>query len=944
MEPRTIGSFAFEWTHLRAQVRDFTIHGLEPAGSQPLFHANLVQVDLKLLSPFHGFVDIAYLLLDTPQARVLVFPDGSTNIPAPKIKAKSSNKSGLETIVDLAIGHFDLRNGSLAFGDRKTQMNATGANFRAQLGYNALNPSYKGEIDISPLILQTAGNAPLDVNLKLPVAAFKDRLELTGAEVSTPQSHIVVSGAMDHLVDPRVSAHLNAQVAVEEARRAAGLKMPLDLVHGPRVLMADVTASMADSAIRIQSARIGLGRSNIETSGDLKEANGGAGATFNASLDLGEIGTLLRVSARPEGLVKLGGTARLDARNDYAIAGNIEARQVSIRQNGTRISNLNLDSAVAADNHKIALSNLRLDALGGRFVGAANLIEMAKFDVDGRLEGFNIESLSGVLMRRKLAYNGAISGPIHAAGDVNHMADVAARVNLAIAPAPRRAGIPVSGRLNADYSGRADSVTLAASYIALPHTRVDLSGQPGKQIDVKLVSRSFADFAPLGNIPITLNNGGSAVLTAAITGKLSAPQIAGNATMTNFSAAGRPFTQFSAALAASPNSAALTNASISRGALQMQLAASVGLRDWKLLQTSPLRADATIRNAGVEDVLALAGETSMPVTGAFTMDAHVAGTAGSPTGTVDATASNGAIEGEKYDSFTLHAQMAPQSITVPTLTLVAGASRLTANGSFQHPVNDLSQGTINAHVDANQVQLAQFQSLVKDRPGLAGTVTLNGDGAGVLRAGAFTVSAVNANIAARGLAMEGKPLGDLTATASTAGSAVRYNVSSDFAGSTIRVNGESDLNGEHRTSANASIANLPIDRVLAIAGERDIPVKGTLTANAQVSGTLNDPHASGNVHDRQRRGLSAAVYAFAGIARLHQPLDKHSAIPVDGRSVADRRHACFQSSAQRSRRWRCAISRHGQSDSTRALESDLRDSTGRRGNDTTLGGRRGEAA
>ena len=142
-----IGAFSFDWRHLRAQIHDFTIHGLEQRlepKAAPLFHANLVQVDLKLLSPFKGFVDVAYLLLDTPQIRVVVFPNGQTNIPAPKVQAKSNGKTGLETIVDLAIGHFDLRNGSFAFGDRQTGINASGANFRAQLGYNTINPAYSG--------------------------------------------------------------------------------------------------------------------------------------------------------------------------------------------------------------------------------------------------------------------------------------------------------------------------------------------------------------------------------------------------------------------------------------------------------------------------------------------------------------------------------------------------------------------------------------------------------------------------------------------------------------------------------------------------------------------------------------------------------------------------------------------------------------------------------
>src|ERR1700735_2927591 len=191
-----IGVFSFDWRRLRAQIRDFTIHGLEQSLPQPipapLFHANLVQVDLKLLSPFHGFVDIAYLLLDTPQANVIVFPDGRTNIPAPKVQTKSSDKTGLETLVDLAIGRFDLRNGSFTFGDRKTGLDASGANFRAQLGYNAIHPAYSGEIDILPLHVRTGANTPLDVNIKLPVTASKDRVELSNAQFTTRESHIVL--------------------------------------------------------------------------------------------------------------------------------------------------------------------------------------------------------------------------------------------------------------------------------------------------------------------------------------------------------------------------------------------------------------------------------------------------------------------------------------------------------------------------------------------------------------------------------------------------------------------------------------------------------------------------------------------------------------------------------------------------------------------------------
>jgi len=45
-----IASFSFDWHHLRAQVRGFAIHGLEPATCSPLFRASLVLALLICMS------------------------------------------------------------------------------------------------------------------------------------------------------------------------------------------------------------------------------------------------------------------------------------------------------------------------------------------------------------------------------------------------------------------------------------------------------------------------------------------------------------------------------------------------------------------------------------------------------------------------------------------------------------------------------------------------------------------------------------------------------------------------------------------------------------------------------------------------------------------------------------------------------------------------------
>ncbi|MCU1276125.1 MAG: hypothetical protein JWO48_3556, partial [Bryobacterales bacterium] len=222
-----VASFEFDWRHLRAEVHNFVLHGTEPGGAAPLFRAKLLEVTLKLTSPFNHAVDIYSLVVDTPQANVIVYPDGHTNVPEPKIKQKS-DKTALETIVNLAIQHFDLRNGSLTFAERKAPLDARGENLKAQFTYNTVMSQYKGQISIQPLYVRSGGNQPMNIDVVLPVVLGKDKVELKNARLTTPESEVVISGGMDHLVAPHTAAHVNARIALAEVQRAAGRSRPLN--------------------------------------------------------------------------------------------------------------------------------------------------------------------------------------------------------------------------------------------------------------------------------------------------------------------------------------------------------------------------------------------------------------------------------------------------------------------------------------------------------------------------------------------------------------------------------------------------------------------------------------------------------------------------------------------------------------------------------------------
>src|SRR5215469_1947083 len=90
-----IGSFALDLGHLRAEIHDLVLHGTELPPAAPLFRAKLVAVNLKLNAPFQRIVEIEYLYVNQPQANIVVFPDGRTNLPTARSQS-SSNSNGLE--------------------------------------------------------------------------------------------------------------------------------------------------------------------------------------------------------------------------------------------------------------------------------------------------------------------------------------------------------------------------------------------------------------------------------------------------------------------------------------------------------------------------------------------------------------------------------------------------------------------------------------------------------------------------------------------------------------------------------------------------------------------------------------------------------------------------------------------------------------------------------
>lgn len=838
-----VGGFQFDWRHLRAVVTNFVIHGAEPRGAAPFVSAQRVQLDLRLFTSIHHLWDIAYLGIENPQANIIVFPDGRTNVPTPKAPSKS-DPTALETVVDLAVSHFDLSNGLLVFESEKQALNVHGSDFHVALWFNALKQGYSGELLFQPLYMASGRNTPVIATVKLPVAFQRDRIDFHDASITTPASSVSISGWVENMRNPKVSAHINGHLALADLKNVANLPIALESRAVPTTVDLDSNAAVGNNKIEVTGLRVGLGHSNLEASGTLKGPHGSGSLEFKSRMDLGELGLLEKVEARPEGTVVTNGNLKLDVNNNYDLGGNIQAQNVSFLSGGQRIRNVNLISAMHLDAHSLDLNGLRLAALGGEFDGDVDLHDLARYQVRGNLRSLNLRAVAAAMGQKQFAYDGTLSGRLEAEGDLKAaslLRSTSARAKLAIAPGHQ--GVPVSGRINADYRGGSDDLRVDNSYVALPHSRLDVDGRVGSELNISLITTDLDELLNQKS-PVNLN-GRQASFRGTVTGKLKSPRLAGHLSAGNFSVEGRQFDRLTADAEVSSTGASVQNGTLTRGAMQTQCSARVGLKDWKATPDQPLSADATVQNGDLADILALAGENGAGYSGALSATLHAGGTVGNPAGAANVQVANGTVLNEPFDRLQAQVNLTDQLVTIPSALLASGSARVSLTAEFQHPPDSFTTGQLHAHVQSNAVDLAQLRNLQKQRPGTAGTFELNAEVRGTLsEREEFQLTSVTGDAAARGIRFEGANYGDITASARTTGQTAAYNIDSNFAGSNIQMRGSTELTLDYPTTADATIRNLPVERVLAAAQRKDIPAQGNLSGTAHFSGTPDNPQGS----------------------------------------------------------------------------------------------------
>lgn len=774
-----IGSFRFHWRALRAEVRDIVVHGTEPAGKPPLLRAQAVVVHLKLISLSKHDIDIQSLTVSEPRIYLIIAPDGSSNIPKPKVH---SDKDFTQGLLDTAIGHLTIERGLAELeAHGTTPFSFRAENVLANLAYDRAGPRYRGTFAASPMHLSYDDYGPEPFQVNVAFAIEKGRIAVDSARLVDRTTQVDAAGALEDLNNLHASFQFTARTQLTDIARIFRVK---ELRHGAAVVS---------------------GMARIEP---------GAGLSLDGTLHATDVeyrdATIRLAGFRAQGAVGIHNKI-IDAKR-LLLSGDFVRGDKRERLDG-RIADLKLVRK-DFDLHGVALA-----LLGGDFHGDVQVRNIDRFIVTGAISGIDAGRAAALFIPDRLPWDALVFGPIRVEGSLRRSQELHAAVQATIAPAP--AGDQVSGQINAVYDARGGgNLDLGRSTVNLPHTRADFSGSIGREMSVHLETTDLNDMLPAlsksaSTIPVTLNHG-SVIFDGSVTGNLAAPLIAGHVRATSFTYSHESLDSLEADVQASPDYLRLQNATAVRGPLRAQFQGSIGLSDWKTSDASPISAAASLSNAQAADLLSLAQVKNVPLTGAITGSGSVSGTLGSISGQADITAVKGSYQSEPFDRFTAHATYSGDTLTVSNAQLVAGVKQATLNATYHHAPAHFDEGRINFRLSTNPSPVEQIHHFAEQRPDIKGTVQITASGDIELTPSAKTPYRVNdlhADVTAKGVQFEGQPVGDAHLVANSQGSVLRAHLDSTVAGSDVRGDGEWRLEGEYPGSATIQFTKVDLARL-----------------------------------------------------------------------------------------------------------------------------------
>jgi translocation and assembly module TamB len=212
-----LGNFHFSWRVLTARFDGLTLHGREPAGSPPLFHADVLVFGIHIESFWGRKISLGNLEMSRFSAHVQVEKDGSTNVPGPRIPV-STGAPDTKGLFDLKIAQLRLEDGEILWNDTRIPLQAKGGNFEFAMNYTSESgrPVYLGQVSWQKFEVAALRYLPFVSNFTARFTLRPDSFSVTQLQWKTSGSEIDAQANLASFARPAWTFRYRGQLRLED--------------------------------------------------------------------------------------------------------------------------------------------------------------------------------------------------------------------------------------------------------------------------------------------------------------------------------------------------------------------------------------------------------------------------------------------------------------------------------------------------------------------------------------------------------------------------------------------------------------------------------------------------------------------------------------------------------------------------------------------------------
>jgi translocation and assembly module TamB len=778
-----IGGFEFDWHTLTARVKGFVLHGKERAPEPALLQADSLQVGLKVISALRRDVDIASLIVERPSVNLIVYPDGSTNMPSPKLP--SPNEDPIQRLLDIAVGRFEAHGGTFAFKDEKTPFDIRAENLRAVLDFDRSGPMYKGHVASKQVRLNSSAAGPLAMDLDADVRLLKDRIEIPDARLRTERSKVDASGALTNILQPRGEFNVRASVSLAELGKP--LRLPIE--HRGEASF--------DGKVRFAGApKFDYAIQGRFDGRDLAVRNGG--------VQISGIRVRSAVEVTPAGLRATGltGTAM-----GGTFSGSAELRNYR-------------DLAIAAEAGGLSLSQIGSIAAPGRTLGFSGTVS-GPVRVTGVVAGSGLRDAQVHMQAHIAPAPGGV--PVEGLVDLNYSAQSRqTQLGQSWISTPH-SRVDVSGTL-----GQTLTVSLRSSDLSDFQPALDLAG------------------ARADKIPIELKNG-TLTSAVTVAGPLDNPRITGKASASNFDVEGQHVDSASADVDLTAAAVHANSIAVNLEGMHFTGSGQIGLANWRPVDSSPVSASVNVSGADLPRLAARAGQKDFPITGTGSASLTLSGQYGSPAATGHIHVDRPAGFGEQFDSADANVTLSGDNLVIRDGELKMAKSKLDFTGTYSHQRNEWETGGIAFQASTTGLPIATVEQIRRLHPDLNGDLTLQATATARVVKGVFNLKSLQSRAELRAVSVEGTRFGNVQLTGETRGETLELKLAGNVRESKIEGTGQWQLAGDYPGRGDVRFTSIRIATLKRLVSKAtgagsDLPFEGSVEGKIEVAGPLKKPN------------------------------------------------------------------------------------------------------